>query len=91
MPLLAESSKGDLPLRLGFLYACESLRKLGNGLVKASTCGIFSRSYLFKIHSFVRGDLLYMELLFILVVAGLESAGREGENAVTGLGMFGDL
>lgn len=48
MPLLAESSKGDLPLCLGFLYACESLRKLRKGLVKASTCAIFSISYLFK-------------------------------------------
>lgn len=48
MPLLAESSKGDLPLCLGILYACESLGKLGKGLVKASTCAIFSISYLFK-------------------------------------------
>lgn len=32
-----------------------------------------------------------MELLFVLLVAGMGSGGREGENAATALGMFGDL
>lgn len=44
-----------------------------------------------KIYSFVWGELLYIELLVIMFVAGVRSAGREKENAVTGLGMLSDL